>query len=104
MRKDMVAAFAAFSKEEFQLLKLIAKDRENLHDTYEEWRESVNEIKRTYQKKGLKTLEVPLTVFDINAYCAEHGLENTGSTRSRMASERAPLVMEEQRLLRKKPD
>ncbi|HWD39854.1 MAG TPA: hypothetical protein VG944_13475 [Fimbriimonas sp.] len=40
------------------------------------------ETQKAFEKEGLLTVAVPLSVDEINAYCESEGLENNGAARA----------------------
>ncbi len=73
-----------FSRTEFDLLKQTSKDRDGLDDNYEEYVANVANVKRNMKKMGFETVDVPLTVAEIENFCQTNGLENIGATRAQI--------------------
>ena len=73
-----------FSETEFALLKQTAKDRDGLDDNYPDYVANVANVKRNMKKMGFDTVDVPLTVAEIEEFCRANGLENIGATRAHL--------------------
>ena len=46
-------------------------------------------FKKFLRESGMETMDVELTIAEIEAYCLEHGCENNGATRAKLVSEKA---------------
>ena len=76
---------SSFSESEFELLKQTALDKDNLDDTFANYRANVENVKAKLLAAGARSvIEVPLTVAEVEAYCQQTGKPNIGATRAEL--------------------
>lgn len=81
---------AYYHKHDWKKLLESADDRDKLHDTWEAWHRDYVRTGDTFRKYGRVVHEIPVDIDALNKFCFDHGLENTGETRSQYAA-RFPL-------------
>jgi len=77
---------AYYEKEDYDYFLSIIDDRENLHDTWEEWYKAFTKLKRTLISHGLNVKEVKIDLNELVAYCKENNVKNDGKARSQFVS------------------
>lgn len=87
-----VIAIASFSREDWEKLKQIAEDQDELHDTYEEWQKDVLELQRTIMGAGRFSLRISVTAEELQQWCKDNGLPLNGGSRSQYAQLRATQI------------
>lgn len=80
-----------YTPEEFQLLKELNEGDEELHDSYEEWRDSVAEVERALRSQGVSTRRIQLDIFTVILWCRECGLKFDGPARAQFLQETGAL-------------
>ncbi len=74
--------FAVYKKEDWQKFLEIADDRQNLHDTWEEWYAEFSERKLMFVRQGYLVRDITIDLDDLIKYCKKHNVKNDGKTRS----------------------
>ncbi len=77
---------AYYEKEDYDYFLSIIDDRENLHDTWEEWYKAFMKLKRTLVSHGLIVKKVKIDLNELVAYCKENNVKNDGKARSQFVS------------------
>tara|TARA_R110001606_G_scaffold399306_1_gene584294 strand:- start:23790 stop:24272 length:483 start_codon:yes stop_codon:yes gene_type:complete len=85
MRQLHTAGMAWFKRENYLRLLEIFEDSENLHDTYDEWLESAEQVRRTLKGKGVRVTCVDIDPDEFPKWCAENGFKLNGKARSEYA-------------------
>jgi hypothetical protein len=75
---------AWYDPEQYLRLLELADDREQLHDTYEEWLEG---FERLLARMGPAAQKVAVDVDELAAWCRHEGLPLDGAARARYVSE-----------------
>lgn len=78
---------AYYHKRDWKKLLESADDRDNMHDTWEDWHKDYLRARDAMRKSGQVVHEVPVNIDALNKYCFDHGLANTGTTRSQYAAQ-----------------
>lgn len=79
-------AVAWYTKEEWGKVRACAADVEAFSDTYEEWRAKAERTVRTLRRRGLWIVRLPVTAAELEAWCLEDGVPNTGPNRATFAA------------------
>ncbi len=83
-RKLIAAAF--YLPEQYARLLDTAEDACNLEPTWQEWHTVFQETKQKMAESGIDLLEVNVDLDNLEKYCQEQGLKNTGGTRAQYAA------------------
>jgi hypothetical protein len=83
-----VLGVAWYSRYQWERLRQIAADPENLDDTYEEWKASAKKALRDMEKLGTVTRKVNIDVEELVAWCKFQNLPIDGTARSAFAGEK----------------
>jgi hypothetical protein len=90
MNKDkVIAAIAWYRPEQWQRLREISSDVENIEDTYEEWLTKAEEMIRKADPSHVVIEKVECDVEEVLAWCNERRLEVDGKSRSQFAAEKS---------------
>ena len=81
-------AICWFSRNEWELVKASAVDKEAQDDTYEEWKANANWAIRNFRAKGQRVAKVAVKSKELLAWCAENDLENNAQARSQFAADK----------------
>ena len=84
----MAIGFAWYRPAQWQRVRDISSDAEDLHDTYLEWLQLAEEKLNQFRSSGLHVEKVDIDSEQLIRWCNEHGLEITGESRSQYAAER----------------
>lgn len=84
--KKIITSIACYKEDQYQLLRSYSSDWEAMHDTWEEWFNEKEKVKKELIKQGLKVREVEVDVFELLEYCSKNELPNNGATRSNYAN------------------
>lgn len=85
----MILGVGFYRREQWPLFLATAVDRTKLDDTYDEWLEGLKRSLIILMAEGADPVKVDVDVEELLAYCAEHGLENSGETRSQFIADLA---------------
>jgi hypothetical protein len=78
-----------YRREEYGALRASFPDRDQMHDTFDEWLGDVTRIERTMKDRGLRTLRVLIDAKSFPKWCQENGLPLDSKSRSRYAADQA---------------
>ena len=84
---ESVASVAYYSPEQYALLLKLADDRENLHDTWQEWVAEYARARATIEAGGLKTQAFNVDVRQMVEYFKKQGKKNISANRATYVSE-----------------
>lgn len=84
----MVVGFAWYSLRDWARLKSVADDPEVLHDTYVEWVKQAETSIATLRSSGVDFRRVPVDMTELERWCLEHKVPNTGKNRARFVGEK----------------
>jgi len=71
-----------FQPEQWERLIEISCDRDQLDDSYEDWRENANKAIHEFRVQGLKVKKVKLDLEKFLYWCNEEGKETNGAARA----------------------
>ena len=87
-RSQLRMGVAWYRKEQWELLRKISEDVDELEETYEEWlREATVGLKRM-KDLGMEVEEVDVDVNELVAWCKQRGEPVNGSSRSEFAADK----------------
>ncbi len=78
---DARIGIAVYARDEWGILQENSTDLKS--ESYEEWMEVTERIKKGLREDGCDPIDVPVNVKDIQLYFDEGGLKNNGRDRSR---------------------
>lgn len=84
---EMIIGVGFYRREQWPLFLATAVDKDNLEDTYDEWLEGLKRSLIILRAEGADPVKVDVDMEELLAYCAEHGLENSGKARSQFFAE-----------------
>lgn len=79
-------ALAWFSRSEWQQLRKIADDADDLEETYEEWREQADRTLNGLLESGVLVEEFSIRVGELADWCKQQGRPVDGSARADFAA------------------
>ena len=62
-------------------------DPESMHENWKEWKKSFLNTKKELETLGFKVREVIIDIHDLNEYCKQRNISNTGKSRSQYTSQ-----------------
>lgn len=78
-----VVGIGWYNPEQWQRLREVAVDREDLHDTYAEWETELNEAIQHLEAVGMSPLKIEVNVDELVEWCAAQQQKLDGEARSR---------------------
>jgi hypothetical protein len=85
---EMVIAIVWYRPEQWQRVRDVATDAEELEMSYLEWLQVAEERFKELQGNGFRVEKVDIDSEKLILWCNERGLENNGKARSRYAAEK----------------
>ncbi len=73
---------AWYQKEQWSLLKETAFDKEDIEDTYDEWKLQADKKIKQMRRQGLHIIKVSFDVHAFNAWCLKKGKIPDGQSRA----------------------
>ena len=86
-------AVAVYLPEQYPRLLATAEDANNMEATWQEWYQVLQETRQKMATMGMYLIDVTVDIDELNIYCQQQGLANTGSMRAEYAAH----VLTEQR-------
>jgi len=83
----MFIAFCWYQREEWEKLKATAVDKDDLDDSYDEWRTNASSAIAELRGDGQLIQKVKINIEQLDAWCEDKGVENNSAARSRYAGE-----------------
>lgn len=77
---------AYYNKKDWQRFLESIDDRQNMHETWEEWHRAYTKTKMELISKGFAVNDFVVNIDELNYYCKIRGIKNDGSARSRFVS------------------
>jgi hypothetical protein len=77
-----IITIAFYKKEDWPRFLQMADDRKDLEDTWEEWFSNYLGSKMGLKSQGFEVHDYIINLDELQQYCKEKGLKNTGKTRS----------------------
>src|SRR5687767_7882637 len=84
----MVVGIAWYRPKQWQRVREISADADDLHDSYLEWLQSAEETLKELRSRGLRVEKVDVHSEELILWCNERDLEINGEARSRYVAER----------------
>ena len=85
---EMVIAIVWYRPEQWQRVRDIATDSDEMEASYIEWLKVAEEKLKELRRSGLRVEKVDVDSEKLILWCNERGLENNGQARSQYAAER----------------
>lgn len=73
---------AFYREEDWNRFLQIIDDREKVHDTWEEWLKSAEELRRTLKAEGFDPVYVVIDLDELMIWCRKQGRKNDGAARA----------------------
>jgi hypothetical protein len=89
-------SLVCYAEEEWDQLLSSVDDPENMHATWNEWRQAATELLEQSSSFGITLVPILLHVAKIVEYCAERDIRNTSQARNEMAASILSAMMTEQ--------
>jgi hypothetical protein len=85
----VVTAIASYRRDQWEELLASAADREELEDTWEEWKQGIEKVIAGLQARSIPFVRVPLDIEEIKQFCEEQGIPNDSRARANLAMRKA---------------
>ncbi|MFZ1218071.1 MAG: hypothetical protein WAO00_02205 [Chthoniobacterales bacterium] len=85
-RPEIVAGIAWFSADQWQLLRSLATDAEDLEETHEEWVKIAEKTIEDLARQGLRAQKVDVDVNELQAWCLAQNRRLDSSARAAYAA------------------
>jgi hypothetical protein len=95
----MVVGFAWYRPDQWQRVREISADEDELHDSYLEWLQSAEGRLQELRASGLRVEKVDVHSEALILWCNDQGLEINGESRSRYVAERLSKLDQKQSLI-----
>ena len=86
-RSSLRLAIAWYSRDQWETLKSVAADPDNLDDSYETWVRALQRTRRQLRAQGIEPERVEVKVHDLVEWCREAGRPVDGGARAEYAAE-----------------
>jgi hypothetical protein len=86
---------AWYQPEQWQRLREISQDRNNLEDTYREWVRNAEKAIRELNRNGIQIVKVTLDVEELLLWCQSQNIPVDDEARSRYVTEKLPGEMQQ---------
>ncbi len=83
--KNVVVGICWWSPEQWDRLKEISIDGEELDNTFAEWQRSVAHGMKTFRRKGVKVARIRVDLDELIAWCEEQKMPLDGKARAKYA-------------------
>jgi hypothetical protein len=87
-KQDMVVGFAWYRPQQWQRVRDISTDADDLEETYEGWLRLADNKLAELRSSGLRVEKVDIDSEQLVLWCNEHGLKLNAQARSRYAAEK----------------
>jgi hypothetical protein len=95
----MVVGFAWYRPDQWQRVREISADEDDLHDSYLEWLQSAEGRLQELRTSGLRVEKVEVHSEALSLWCNERSLEINGESRARYVAERLSKLDQKQSLI-----
>jgi hypothetical protein len=85
---QIVTGVAWYRPEQWERLREVSEDVDNLEETYDAWRKTAEQLIRDGIPTDVRVEKIDVDVEEVLAWCNFHGLPMNASSRSRFVSER----------------
>jgi hypothetical protein len=86
---EIGAAIAWYREDQWERLREISADRDQLDDTYAEWVVKAEEVLRHLAEQGMNIEKVEIDLEDLQRWCAAQGIPVDSRARASYAAEKA---------------
>ena len=100
---ELVIAIVWYRPEQWQRVREVATDHEELEMSYSEWLQLAEERFKQIQSAGFRVEKVDVDSEKLIRWCNEHGLENNGRARSKYAAEKLSELHQNRSLFQRRP-
>jgi hypothetical protein len=84
----IVTGVAWYRREQWERLREVSEDTDNLDETYDAWLETAERLLRDGIPADVQVEKIDIDVEEVLAWCNVRGLPMNGNSRSRFVSER----------------
>lgn len=78
-----------YRKEDYQEIFILSEDKDNMEETWEDWKANKNRTNKKFQNMGLKTIDIIVSPKELVNYCRENGLIINGKSKAQFISYKA---------------
>lgn len=71
-----------YRRRDYKEILSLSEDKENMEDTWEEWKANKNRVIKEFEKMGLRTIDIIVIPQELVKYCRENGLKVNGESRA----------------------
>lgn len=71
-----------YRKKDYQEIRRISEDRDNLDETWEDWKKSKDKAKKGLKEQGLEITDILVLPKELVKYCRKRGLSINASSRA----------------------
>ena len=82
---ELSVAFCWYQPDEWEKLKATAADKENLDDTYDEWKSNASRAIQDLRDEGQHIQKVSIKIEQLEVWCEEEGVDNISQARTQYA-------------------
>jgi hypothetical protein len=86
---EIGAAIAWYREDQWERLREISADRDQLDDTYAEWVVKAKKVMEQLAAQGMSIEKVEIDLEDLQRWCARQGIPVNGQARASYAAEKA---------------
>ena len=83
MKNELALKMAYYRKEDWELFLKTIDDRERMHETWEEWHDAYQKLKKKLSDEGFEVIDVIIDIEELSVYCKIQGIKNDGNARSK---------------------
>lgn len=81
-----------YLKKDYKEILRISEDRDNMDESWKEWKASKNRAIKNFQKMGMKTIDIIVTPEELVKYCRKNGLKINGQSRAGFISYKVTML------------
>ena len=80
--KNTSLKIAYYRREDWEILKQTADDKDVFHDTWDDWLKFIQEAKADYEKQGFRPVFQLVNLDELDLFCKLNGFKNDSRARS----------------------
>lgn len=88
-KSAVIMAVATYTREQWDRLREVADDRNELGSSWEEWKTGHEEAITNIRQQGFEPIEIPVDVDALQEFCRKRGLRNDSGARAEYAAYQA---------------
>ncbi len=79
---DVIIGVGWYKKSDWLRIRELSEDKEEMHDCYEDWKQTAKEEMKRMQQQGCKTRKVSVTAVEFFLWCEKQDRPVNGESRS----------------------